>query len=120
MRWLKHLFGRAAHTQFEIQFVGEQDGPVEREIKARWRSIFEATPLVRCAYLAVATYDQAATFQPVLCVAHARGQDVALVDTLSEPFREQFHRSQALDILFLRQEQEEQLRKVCRSFYDRA
>lgn len=122
MKWLKRLFGRSeaveVHVQPDVQFLGEQDGRVEQDIKARWAPILARSPFVQRAYLAIVSYDRAATYQPTLCITHTQGDDVALVEALSEPFRQTFNTSQALDIMFLRPEQEAQVRKVCRAFYD--
>jgi hypothetical protein len=51
MKWLKHLFGRPARAQpFKqprVQFVGEQDGPFEQDIKGRWTPILLRHPKCR-------------------------------------------------------------------------
>jgi len=121
MKWLKQVLGRSkaveAHIQPDIQFLGEQDGEVEQDIKARWKPILAQRPSVQRAYLAIVSYDGAATYQPALCIAHSEGDDPALVEALSEPFRQTFNTSAALDILFLRPEQETEIRRVCKAFY---
>jgi hypothetical protein len=106
------------HTEFDIRFLGEQDGQVERDLKARWQPILAQSPSVQRAYLAIVSYDRAATYQPVLCMRHSGGDESALVELLSAPFRQMFNNSQALDIMFLSPEQEIELKKVCRLFYD--
>jgi len=124
MKWLKHMFERSEspeiHVQPDVQFLGEQDGHVEQDIKARWTPILAKSPFVQRAYLAIVSYDQASTYQPALCIRHSRGDDRALVDALSEPYRQIFNSSQALDIMFLRPEQEAQVKSVCRAFYEAA
>ena len=124
MKWLKHMLGRSdsaeVHVQQDVQFLGEQDGKVEQDIKARWTPILAQSPSVQRAYLAIVSYDRAATYQPALCIRHSRGDDPALVDALSDPFRQIFNSSTALDIMFLRPEQETEVRRVCRAFYDAA
>jgi len=108
------------HTQFNIQFLSEQDGQVERELKTKWVAILSQTPSVRRAFLAIVSYDRAATYQPALCISLLGGNEQALVDLLSTPFRQMFNSSQALDVMFLRPEQETQVAKVCRAFYEAA
>ena len=108
------------HTEYDIRFLGEQDGQPERELKARWLPILSQSPSVRRAFLAIVSYDRAATYQPALCISQTGGDERALVDSLSIAFRQQFNSSQALDIMFLRPEQETQLAKVCRAFYEAA
>jgi hypothetical protein len=108
------------HTEFDIRFVGEQDGRVEQDLKTRWRPILAQSPAAKRAYLALVSYDRAVTFQPALCIKHERGDDRALAEALSVPFHQTFNSSQALDIMFLSPEQEAELSKVCRAFYDAA
>ena len=121
MRWLKRLFGRSVpveiHVQPAIEFVGEQVGDVEQNIKSQWLPIFARDTSVREAYLSVATYDHGTTFQPVLCVKRSGGANAALVDALAEPFRRDFSDGQALDIVFLQPEQERLVKLVCEAFY---
>lgn len=124
MKWLKRMLGHAdapeVHVQPDIQFLGEQDGHVEQDIKARWMPILAQNASVQRAYLAIVSYDRAATHQPALCIRHSKSEDPALVDALSEPFRQKFNTDVALDIMFLRPEQEAQVMKVCKAFYEAA
>jgi hypothetical protein len=124
MKWLKHLFGRPALTepfkQPGVQFVGEQDGPVEQDIEARWKPILSRHSEVRSAYLALGTYDQSQSYQPVLCIRSSRADDARLVDELAAPFKEVFSRDCALDIMFLSAEKEVEVRNVCPAFYQAA
>ena len=48
-------------TIFKVEFVGEQDGPPERELKLRLVMLFENEPSVRRAYLARVRYENAST-----------------------------------------------------------
>jgi len=108
------------HVQPSVQFLGERDGQVEQDIKTRWTPILAQSPSVQCAYLANVSYDDAASYQPALCIGRSGGNDPAHVDALSEPFRQIFNTSAALDTMFLRPEQETEVSKVCRAFYDAA
>jgi hypothetical protein len=124
MKWLKQMFGSnkpaEVHVQAVVQFLGEQDGPVEKNLKAQWTPILAQSVSVQRAYLAIVSYDRAATYQPALCIRHSKDDDPRLVKELSEPFRQTFNNSQALDIMFLRPEQETEVRRVCRPFYEAA
>jgi hypothetical protein len=121
MKWLKHLFGRPAlaqpFKQPRVQFVGEQDGPVEQDIKARWTPILLQHPEVHRAYLALGSYDACQTNQPLLCIRSSHAEDPSLVDELAAPFKELFSRDCALDIMFVSDEKESELRQVCHAFY---
>jgi hypothetical protein len=108
------------HVEHAVRFVGEQDGHVEREIKELWKSIFLKTPSVERAYLALITYEKSSTPQPALCIQHSEGGNQALVNSVSDPFRKIFNTSAGLEILFLNPEQETQVRRVCKPFYEAA
>ena len=121
MKWLNHLFGRPALAESwvlpRVEFIGEQNGHSEQEVKARWKTILNRHPEVQRAYLALAAYDHRENYQPVLCIPSMAEQDVRLVDELAEPFKDIFARDCALDIVFLTAEKEEEVRKVCRAFH---
>jgi hypothetical protein len=124
MRWLKRLLGKPAlaevHVEPDVQFLGEQDGPPERDVKARWTPILVQCPSVQRAYLPIITLDRSATYHPALCIRSSAGDDPLLVDRLAAVFKERFAQSQMLDIMFVSAEQEEQLKRVCRPFYENA
>jgi hypothetical protein len=124
MNWLNRLFGRPQLAmvwhEAQIDFVGEQLGRVEDEMKSHWASVLTGKPGVKRAYLAIVRYGNKSTYQPALCVRHPLGRDAALVDALSEPFIRTFATGQALDIIFLNDEQEARLRRVCRPFFEAA
>jgi hypothetical protein len=123
MNWFKKAFGKSAntidaHTKHDVQFLGEQDGPIEQEIKARWRPIFVTFPDVLRAYLTIASYDQLRTHQVVLCIYSKVGEDQLLINALAQPFREMFNSQTPLDITFISSFQEEDVKKVCKPFYE--
>ncbi len=122
MNWLKKTFGKStnAETRKErnIRFLGEQDGQIEKEIKARWQPILATFPDVLCAYLAIASFGQSQNYQVVLCIRSKMGDDPRLVDALLQPFRELFNAATPLDIMFLNVAQEADVKKVCRAFYE--
>jgi hypothetical protein len=122
MNWFKKTFGKStsAETRKErhIRFLGEQDGPPEQEIKARWQSILATFPDVLRAYLAIASFGQSQNYQVVLCIRSKMGNNPLVVDALAQPFREMFNAATPLDIIFLNEAQEEDVKKVCRAFYE--
>jgi|WetSurMetagenome_2_1015567.scaffolds.fasta_scaffold1147229_1 hypothetical protein len=79
MNWFKKTFGKLTNTEsrieYDIQFLAEQDGPIEQEIKARWKPILVTFPDVLRAYLAIASFDQLRTHQVVLCICSKTGED---------------------------------------------
>ena len=121
MKWLEQLLGRfgifTSHREPDIRFVGEQDGPAERDLKSRWRDIFAHNPGICRAHLANVRYGNRPTIQLALCLVHAQKPDPRLVPVLAAPFREMF-RDVALDILFLERGEEGVLSRVCPPFYE--
>lgn len=105
------------HRQRDIAFVGAQDGIVEREIKARWTLILAQYAAVQRAYLAIVSYDRASTPWRALCIRSSAGHDRRLAEVLAEPFRRTFNASVAVDVMFVDDDQEIELQKVCRPFY---
>jgi hypothetical protein len=115
----------------QVQFVGEQDGEPERQLKESLAASLR--PLgVRKAYLAVVSYDQRKGPQRVNGDdASASPLSVALCLTLSDEaaarhniveragadFAARFGPTQRMDIIFLTDQQELALQKVCKPFY---
>jgi hypothetical protein len=131
MRWhglsfLANLFAREAKpcrppetfTPQRTEFIGEQTGPVEDEIKARFCEVFDEVLTVQSAYLARLEYDDQPGHSVSLCIRSTSGIDASLQKRLGEVFAAMFKSSEHLDILFLRADQEQQLKKVCRPFYE--
>jgi hypothetical protein len=123
MRWLKHLFGRTDAQELQapphLQFLCEQDGDVEQTLKTNWIPVLRNTPAVERAYLVcVKSYDGNPA-NVALCLRHAGGGDPALVDELGDCFRSMFAGSESLDIMFVPEDREDELRAVCRPFYQR-
>ena len=121
MNWLKKTLRRStiAETRAErdIRFLGEQDGLPEQEIKARWKPILASFPDILRAYLAIVSFDGSQTYQVALCIRSRTSDDLRLVDALAQPFREMFNNATPLDIMFLNETEEEQVKSVCRAFY---
>jgi hypothetical protein len=106
-------------TPHAIRFVGEQDGSPERELKARLVDLFSDKPTVERAYLARTDYGDTTGMHVALCVVSSSGEDKSLVSSVSGIFADMFGTHEHLDVLFIRDDQEQQLRAVCRPFYKR-
>jgi SseB protein C-terminal domain len=102
-----------------IDFVGEQAGSVEDGLEIRFREVFAATPTVQSAYLARLSYGEASGHSVGLCIRSSVGIDQRLQKRLAQIFAEVFRADEHLDILFIREDQEAALRKVCKTFYER-
>lgn len=118
---LRDVFRRRrlqVHREWRIDFLGEQDGPAERELKASLSPIFSQCPVVRAAYLARVEYAEGPP-AVALCLA-ARAPDPEIVRRVGDAFAALFARAVPLDILFLSPEQEPEIRRVCAAFYARS
>jgi SseB protein C-terminal domain len=121
MSWFKRKNSRPPEkvTLPVIRFLGEQDGSPERDLKARFISLFREKPTVLRAYLARTDYGDATGANVALCLKSSVGEDVALASGVSAIFAEMFGIHEHLDVLFVRDDQEEKLRAVCTAFYER-
>jgi len=105
-------------TPLRITFIGEQAGPVEDDLKSRFGEILSHTPTVQSAYLARLLVGDP-EYTVGLCIRSSVGKDDLLQTRLAWVFKELFRAEEHLDILFIRDDQEAELRKVCRAFYEK-
>jgi hypothetical protein len=104
-----------ARGERAIRFLGEQDGKPERAFVASVVPILRQRPAILRAYLARADFGPGSEPAVVLCVLGP--EDESLVAEVAAIFAERFKQGVPLDILFLKELQEAQLRQVCRAFY---
>src|SRR6266567_2712918 len=104
-------------TALTIQFVGEQDGPPERLLKAQLAELLRSQSAVERAYLARTDYGDATGMHVTLCVKSSLGEDKLLTPKIGDIFVGIFGSHEHLDTLFLLTNQENDLQKVCRPFY---
>jgi hypothetical protein len=113
----------------QVQFVGEQDGAPERELKERLSSSLRPMG-VRKAYLAVVSYDErkapqntagdvATGLNVALCVSleDTASEKHDIIERAGHDFAALFGPTQHMDIIFLTDQQEAALNKICRPFY---
>ena len=100
-----------------LVFLGEQDGPVEYQLKDRLaQAVLVGSPIAR-AYLARVEPD--AESGVALCLRGvAGGADRHIVRKVAEVFGEIFGAREHLDIVFVSEAQERELRRVCTPFWD--
>ena len=99
------------------KFVGEQDGSPERMLKTRFVELFSGEPRVKSAYLARAEHSDVTGVHVTLAIRHSGGEDPSLIPKLATVFSAMFGSHEHLDMMFLREDQERQLRTVCAPFY---
>ena len=104
-------------TEPRIEFLAEQDGPPERELKASLIEELRGASAISRAYLARVGYQPVGRAGVALCLAGARRDDPALVKRIGERFAAIFGQGNVLDIVFLSAEQEAEVARVCGAFY---
>jgi len=100
-----------------INFVAEQDGLPERELKTKLVTLFGQLHLVRTAYLSRVQYENTGPLEVVLCVRGQPGQNRMFANRVGEVFASMFGGHEHLDIIWITPEQEAALVRVCRPFY---
>ena len=119
MGFLGRLRRRAPEVRVEgrVEFLGEQDGPVEAEFKAAVIPELARRRDVREAYLARVGFQPVDTPAVALCVWSDRTDDQELVAAVLAIVHRMMARDVFLDILFVNHEQLADLGRVCRPFY---
>jgi len=99
------------------RFVAEQIGAPENEFKGEIVGLFRDRNRLLRAYLAQVEYGKKKDFSVALCIASESGEDEKLANDIAFVFRRMFGSHEHLDILFITDSQETQLRKVCCPFF---
>lgn len=100
----------------EVQFLGDQDGAPERLLKGRLTEFFQRDKSVHRAYLTRTSLEGQASV--ALCVKTQFGADRGLAEKIGAIFGMIFNAHEHLDIIFLSEQQESQLKRVCSTFFD--
>jgi hypothetical protein len=100
----------------KLRFESEQDGPVERDLKAQWLPILTAAPQMRRAFL-VRCASERGDQHVVLALCSTGGPDLGLIEALRVPYARKFHRDCPLDMMFATAAQEALIERVCSPFY---
>jgi hypothetical protein len=118
---IRNLFQRKkAHTRIQvlsIEFLGEQTGPVEDELKQRWTSYFRTELSISKAYLVRTRYDNSGAAHISLCIQATDHNHRQILKQTTDVFREMFNPSQSLDVIFLSSDEEQRVAGVCTPFY---
>jgi hypothetical protein len=100
-----------------VQFLGEQDGAPERLLKGRLKEFFRHDKSVHRGYLARIRIEGKTGV--ALCVKTQFGADRGFAEKIGAIFGMIFHAREHLDIIFLSEQQESQLKRVCSTFFVR-
>lgn len=104
-------------TSGQIRFVAEQVGIPENELKKSMVDLFRRRGKLLRAYLARVVYAMDERFNVALCVVSSKGEDEALANDVALVFSQMFGAHEHLDIIFLNERQETQIRKTCCPFF---
>ncbi len=100
----------------QVRFVGEQDGPPERELKRRLVQFFQNEQTVSAAYLARVMYPDE-SYAVALCLRSGIGRHRRLAEKVGKIFASIFGSHEQLDIIFLSETQQIELAIVCKAFF---
>lgn len=101
----------------QLRFIGDQDGPPERELKERLADFFRRDQSVKAAYLARISYGDPSRVSVALCLRTQFGPDRGMAEKVGRIFATMFGSHEHLDIIFPTIEQEAALAKVCAPFF---
>jgi hypothetical protein len=101
----------------KILFLGEQDGAIERELKARLTNCFTSQQIVSSAYLVRVSYEEAPGPLVALCIRSGEKPAMELIECASKVFSSLFDPREHLDILFISETQVAEVEKIAKPFY---
>jgi hypothetical protein len=100
-----------------VEFLAEQVGDAETELKGKFVRIFQTNMQVVLAYLVTVRYPDADQIKVALCLKHSTGKDLRLVQEIGAEFGRMFNHQESLDIMFLKPEEAERIASIARPFY---
>jgi hypothetical protein len=103
----------------DIIFLGEQDGPAEQRLKEALAVVLGLGASVTRAYLARVVYDDKTSGVMLGLLTDDDKDSEKLAGQIGKTFAALFKTSADLDIVFLSDERDAEIRKACPPFYDR-
>jgi hypothetical protein len=101
----------------ELRFIGEQDGPVERELKKNLVPLLASHPEVLRAYLARVGFGEESQEKSVAVCLRSDKKDEQLVREIMAVFFRMFAKPMHLDVIFISDRQESRLAPLCVPFF---
>src|SRR6266849_8219779 len=101
------------------RFLSEQDGPFERCLKEKLAAAFLNDRIIGRAYLARVDLRNGSGESVILGLRTSNYDGWKMLDDIASIFASIFHTAEYLDIVFLKERDEAELRKVCRPFFSR-
>jgi hypothetical protein len=109
---------RKEHTPREIDFLCEQDGESERELKSALFGLLLSEPSIEKAYLVAVQLDRRETTHFALCLEGTL-PNKTLVAEISNEFAAVFYNTQHLDVIYLNPAQRDAVAVAATPFYSR-
>ena len=106
-------------TTPEVTFLGEQDGPAERRLKEALSVLLGLGATVTRAYLARVRYDDKTSGVMLGLLTDDERNSEKVAGQMGRTFEALFNTKTHLDIMFLDDERDAEIRKACAPFYDR-
>jgi hypothetical protein len=103
----------------DIEFLGEQDGQVERQLKDALAALLRREPTVDRAYLARVRYDGTTSGVVLGLLTDGDDESEALVGQVGTAFASIFDAKTHLDVIFLTDQRDTDIRRVWAAFYER-
>lgn len=103
---------------FPTTFIGDQDGPVERELKKKLIPCLSPYKQVTKAFLARVAYGSSTVQQVALCLVGGARDAEQILGCVQPIFEQMFSASDSLDIVFLTEGKLKQISAVAKPFYD--
>ena len=107
------------HTVYRIEFLGEQDGSPERDLKNALIEHFDKDRITTRAYLARVRLDTNKAWSVALCVRINCNKPASRYQSeIGRVFSSLFKAEEFLDTVILDHDKERRLKEVCPPFYD--
>ena len=106
-------------TTPEVTFLGEQDGPAEQRLKEALSVLLGLGATVTRAYLARVRYDDKTSGVMLGLLTDDERNSEKVAVQMGRTFEALFNTKTHLDIMFLDDERDSEIRKACAPFYDR-
>jgi SseB protein C-terminal domain len=104
----------------DIIFLGEQDGPAEQRLKEALAVVLGLGASVTRAYLARVVYHDKTSGVMLGLLTDDDKDSEKLAGQIGKTFAALFKTNADLDIVFLSDERDAEIRKACPPFYDRS
>jgi len=108
-------------TPSEVKFIGQQIGSAEDEFKLKMSHFFQVDPkIIKRAYLVRLSYGESPAPSVVLCIRLLDEFEHELHRGSRHIFGEIHRRGDSYDHMLIDEDQEQELKKVCKPFYELA